>query len=50
MRWLAADPAFRRVAHDASTTVYQVVGRPDVAWPGQSNRGADFWLASGFGI
>ncbi|MGH9123417.1 MAG: hypothetical protein ACRDZ8_01665 [Acidimicrobiales bacterium] len=50
MRWLDADPAFRRVAHDAATTVYQVVGPPDVSCPGQSNAGADFWLAPGYGI
>jgi hypothetical protein len=48
--WSNADPAFRRVAHDLATTVYQVVGTPDLACPGQTNFGADFWLAPGYGI
>lgn len=49
-RWSNADPAFRRVAHDWATTVYQVVGIPDVACPGETNSGADFWLAPGYGL
>jgi hypothetical protein len=49
-RWLRADPAFRAVAHDAGTTVFQIVGPPAVGCPGQTNAGADFWLAPGFGI
>jgi len=49
-RWLKADPAFRIVAKDPASIVFQVVGPPDVSCAGQVNTGADFWLAPGFGI
>ncbi|HEX3539211.1 MAG TPA: hypothetical protein VHT75_02100 [Acidimicrobiales bacterium] len=35
-RWLSQDPAFKPVARDAVVLVFEVVGVPDVACPGQS--------------
>ncbi|HEX3541304.1 MAG TPA: hypothetical protein VHT75_12800 [Acidimicrobiales bacterium] len=46
-RWLRADPAFAPVAKDAGTTVFRVVGAPDLACAGQTNSGADFWVVPG---